>query len=120
MASGTMQRMRKGPSRSEIAGRLLDRLVPEAKRLGSQTLISPAIPAPWALEKYGIRILLTENVLLLPHDPALSTMLDIWWPPLGKVFSAHWRPIQPEVVPTLTCLKRGPWLTTILGDLDSD
>lgn len=117
MPRATTQCVHAGPTRSEIAALLMDRLVPEAKQQGVRKQISAEIPAPLVLEKYGVRIMLTGNILLMPEDRALSALLDIFDPEQGKVFSARWVPRQPWISPTLVCLERGPWVPGILGDL---
>ena len=67
-------------------------------------------PAIWILEAGGCKIALTQNVLLLPFDPALSTLLDVWLDVGGKVLSVSWFPEKPWVPPHVAALKPGDWL----------
>lgn len=67
-------------------------------------------PAFWSLEASGCRLQLAQNVLLLPVDPACSTLLDVWLDIGGKVLSMSWFPEKPWIPPHVTRFKAGDWL----------
>jgi len=67
-------------------------------------------PAFWSLDVGGCKLVLTQSVLLLPVDPALSTLLDVWLDVGGKVLSISWFPEKPWIPPRVVALKSGDWL----------
>ena len=64
--------------RLTIVGRIITSVVPQVRSGGTYTAHSASMPACWEMETAEGIFLLTESVLLLPDDPALSTLLDIW------------------------------------------
>lgn len=39
---------------------------------------SPTHPKWWRLERGGLVVMVTESTLLLPDDPVLSSLVDVW------------------------------------------
>ena len=64
--------------RLTIVGRIITSVVPQVRSGWTYTAHSASMPACWEMETAEGIFLLTESVLLLPDDPALSTLLDIW------------------------------------------
>ena len=97
-----------------IAVEAINRL-PELARRGTYNPATGMKPACWECEVGGWQILLAENVLLSPMDPALSMLLDIW-PAAGggKVFSVSWMPEQPWLPPRVVRCKTGPWQVLLM------
>jgi hypothetical protein len=57
---------------------------------------------------HDLQVILIENVLLLPTQGSLKTVLDIW--PAGgrKVFSANWDPLE------INCFHPGGWVDVLI------
>lgn len=98
-----------------IAVEAIKRL-PALARHGTYSPATVTKPAWWECKVGGWLIILTEQVLLSPTDPALSMLLDIC--PAGggpKVFSASWMPDQPWVPPRVVQCKAGSWQDMLLS-----
>ena len=61
---------------------------------GSYHPVEVHMPAHRKLEIQGWSMLLTEGVLLSPVEPALSSMVDVWFNH-KKVLSVSWYPSKP-------------------------
>ena len=84
--------------------------LPALARRGTFSPATGTRPAWWECRVGEWQIILAEQVLLSPMDPALSMLLDIWPADGGpKVFSASWMPDQPWVPPRVVQCKAGPW-----------
>jgi hypothetical protein len=100
---------KRGQTKLEITSKLIALLVPEVKANGDYLFAGPGCPSRWHLDRDGLVVSLSSNVLLSPEDPCLSSLLDIWYEQM-KVFSACWVPDKPWIPPDVIRLKRGPWL----------
>jgi hypothetical protein len=97
-------------SRLLVARWATDALPERIKARGVYTSIGPHRAALWTLSESGCRMSLATGVLRLPHDPALSTLLDVWVDVAGKVMSVSWFPSQPWAPPVITALRAGDWM----------
>ena len=70
------------------------KLMPTLLERGSYHPIEVHMPANRELEIQGWSMLLTEGVLLSPVEPALSSMVDVWFNH-KKVLSVSWYPSKP-------------------------
>ena len=84
-------------SRLEIARWAIESLPARLKGAGVHQTASSRAPAFWELEEAGCKIVLTHDVLLMPVDPTLSNLLDVWLDAGPKVLSVSWFPDQPWV-----------------------
>ena len=84
----------------------------------SQGTFHPAqarMPSYWEVESWGLRIVLSVQVLRLPTDSALSTILDVWpaQTRLPKVLSASWEPTRPWQPPHVSSFRAGDWMALL-------
>lgn len=93
-----------------IARWAMETLPSMLRETGAYRPASPTFPASWSLDTSGCKLILTQNVLLLPFDPACSTLLDVWLDVGGKVMSISWFPEKPWMPPHITALRPGDWL----------
>ncbi len=81
--------------RRELAMRARDLFVPYILSKGVREVATVRMPAHWRLEAWNLHFIYTEGVLLLPTDPSLSCMLDIWSASHKKQLSISWEPDRP-------------------------
>lgn len=96
--------------RLAIAKWAIETLPDKVKAEGKFQAAVPRLPAHWRLATRGCRLVLSEGMVRLPDDPALSTLLDVWLDVGGKVLSVDWFPKKPWLPPRITTLKQGDWL----------
>ena len=102
--------------RLAVVGRIITNVVPQVRSGGTYTAHSASMPACWEMETGEGIFLLTEGVLLLPDDPALSTLLDIWAIGGKKILSVHWMEKRPWQPPHITCFKPNELRKTLRTD----
>ena len=86
--------------RLELARFIVEAVRPEVKSEGAYEPASSSKPGAWYLTCGEVEIMVTENALLSPDDPALSSVVDVWSSGC-QVFSARWLPNQPWILPTM-------------------
>lgn len=100
--------------RLELARFIMKAVRPEVKSEGAYKPASPSSPGAWHLTRGDVEIMVTENALLSPDDPTLSSVVDVWSNG-RKVFSARWLPNQPWIPPTIVVARRGEWVNILAG-----
>jgi hypothetical protein len=100
-----------------IARAVIRSIAPEVRARGWHQPANAHRPSTWSYERNGLSLSLSENVLLLPEDPDVFSLLDVW--PIGarKVFSVAWQPGKPWLPPNVSCCKQGDWLRRLGLDL---
>lgn len=94
-----------------FANMAVEKFVPEIKRRGIRLSASATWPRAWQLDDVGLHFCFSENVLLSPIEPVVSSLLDIWPGDGGqKVLSVSWYPSLPWYPKRVIAFKKGPWM----------
>lgn len=95
-------------NRQYIATLAIETLAPLTRESGELCPGNGIQPSYRYLTVRGLQVSLVENVLLLPTQESLKTVLDIW--PVGgrKVFSASWDPLK------ISCFHAGEWIDVLI------
>jgi hypothetical protein len=95
-------------NRQYIATLAIETLAPLTRKSGELCPGNGIQPSYRCLTLRGLQVILVENVLLLPTQESLKTVLDIW--PVGgrKVFSANWDPLE------INCFHAGEWIDVLI------
>ena len=89
-------------------------LAPEVQKSGVHHGAQPTRPSHWVLERDGLIILFTQNVLLAPTEASTSNVIDIFPAAAGeKLFSVSWEPQRPFIPPEVICFRRGDWMAAL-------
>jgi hypothetical protein len=101
--------------RAAVANWAVHTLAVRVRKEGAFTPPTPAIPASiWEMNSGEVRVHLADGLLLLPDDPELSVLLDVWpGERARKCLSVSWMPSRPWLPPRLVSFKSGPWLGTL-------
>lgn len=105
------QRNQKRPGRLELAMRARDLFLPYLQAKGSREAATVQMPTHWRMEAWNLHFIYAENVLLLPSDPSLSCLLDVWSAAWRKQLSISWQPDRPwQPLHIASFDPRGTWI----------
>ena len=68
------------------------------------------MPAHWTWSQHRYKVLVASGVLVLPDDPDLSTLLDVWLDVGCKVLSVAWFADSPWRPVRVTRVVAGDWM----------
>lgn len=97
-------------SRLAVANWAIAALAPLAKANGTYCPVTASMPAYWDWSQHGCKITVAAGGLLLPDDPELSTLLDVWLDVGGKVLSVAWFADAPWRPVRVTRVVAGDWM----------
>lgn len=103
-------------NRLAFVARVITTVVPRVKSEGTYTPHSALMPSCWEMKAAEGAFLVTEGVLLIPDDPAPSTLLDIWRNDGRKILSVHWMEHRPWQPPHISCFRSNELLETLRED----
>lgn len=106
--------------RLKVARFAVDFIAPFVRASGQRHQPRPNMPGHWLLVWQGLQFIHAEQVLLLPEDASLSSLIDVWDIHRHKVLSVCWHPSQPWLPPTVVNFKAGDWMAVVerLGSRD--
>jgi len=97
-------------SKLEVARWAIETLPALTQASGVFHAANASAPAHWVLDKVGFKMIFTTQVLLLPTDAELSSMLDVWLAGGHKLLCVSWFPSQPWVPPHISAFRNGDWM----------
>jgi hypothetical protein len=101
----------KRAGRLELAKRAIDLFVPHVVANGRYEAARVDMPAHWQLEAWNLVFIHAKGVLLLPTDPSMSSLLDIWSASGKKELSVSWQIERPWVPPHVANFEAlGAWI----------